>query len=113
MTWALVLIIMSDIGMSALSIKMYVNRVAPSFLPLTADVWRYSYLGSNSIFFLSSLEMRILASFANGLTAVCDIAISATLCYYLHSKRTGFKRQVWTAIVKYYEITVVGVGLIR
>ncbi|KAI1782787.1 hypothetical protein LXA43DRAFT_1187399 [Ganoderma leucocontextum] len=44
------------------------------------------------IFYLGSLETRILAGFANGLSVICDIVIAAALSYYLHHKRTGFKR---------------------
>lgn len=36
--------------------------------------------------------MRLLTGIDNGLSVVCDIGIIASLCYYLHSKRTGFKR---------------------
>ncbi|KAI1789991.1 hypothetical protein LXA43DRAFT_1062490 [Ganoderma leucocontextum] len=43
------------------------------------------------IFYLGSLETRILAGFANGLSVICDIVIAAALSYYLHHKRTGFK----------------------
>ncbi|PIL34992.1 hypothetical protein GSI_02779 [Ganoderma sinense ZZ0214-1] len=46
----------------------------------------------DDIFSLGTLKTRILAGFANGLSAVCDILITASLCYYLHSKRTGFRR---------------------
>ncbi|KAM5541170.1 hypothetical protein V8D89_005099 [Ganoderma adspersum] len=41
---------------------------------------------------LGSVEIRILAGFTSGLSVVCDILIVAGLCYYLNSKRTGFKR---------------------
>ncbi|PIL35067.1 hypothetical protein GSI_02855 [Ganoderma sinense ZZ0214-1] len=40
----------------------------------------------------SSVEGRTLGGIANGMSAVCDVVITASLCYYLHSKRTGFKR---------------------
>ena len=48
----------------------------------------------SDIYYLGSLETRILAGFANGLSVVCDIVIAASLTYYLHYKRTGFKRHV-------------------
>ncbi|KAI1789960.1 hypothetical protein LXA43DRAFT_1018703 [Ganoderma leucocontextum] len=44
------------------------------------------------IFSLGSTETRILAGVVDGLSVICDVAIVAALCYYLHSKRTGFKR---------------------
>ncbi|KAM5540774.1 hypothetical protein V8D89_005418 [Ganoderma adspersum] len=44
------------------------------------------------IFDARSIEGRALGGVANGMSAVCDIVITAALCYYLHSKRTGFKR---------------------
>ncbi|PIL34895.1 hypothetical protein GSI_02682 [Ganoderma sinense ZZ0214-1] len=40
---------------------------------------------------LHSPEMRMLWGVSSGLSVVCDILIVAGLCYYLHSKRTGFK----------------------
>ncbi|KAI1782098.1 hypothetical protein LXA43DRAFT_1069331 [Ganoderma leucocontextum] len=46
----------------------------------------------NDTFSFGSLKIRMLAGFANGLSAICDILITISLCYYLHSKRTGFKR---------------------
>ena len=46
------------------------------------------------IFSLGSTETRILVGFANGLSVLCDITIVGALCYYLSSKRTGFKRYV-------------------
>ena len=44
------------------------------------------------IFSLGSTETRILVGFANGLSVLCDITIVGALCYYLNSKRTGFRR---------------------
>ncbi|KAM5536912.1 hypothetical protein V8D89_009459 [Ganoderma adspersum] len=49
------------------------------------------YTHRNNLF-LSSIETRILSGLANGLSVVCDVVIAASLSYYLHSKRTGFKR---------------------
>ncbi|PIL34942.1 hypothetical protein GSI_02729 [Ganoderma sinense ZZ0214-1] len=46
----------------------------------------------SDIYYLGSLETRILAGFANGLSVICDIVIAAALTYYLHYKRTGFKK---------------------
>ena len=48
----------------------------------------------SDIYYPGSLETRILAGFANGLSVVCDIVIAGSLTYYLHYKRTGFKRYV-------------------
>ncbi|KAM5540773.1 hypothetical protein V8D89_005417 [Ganoderma adspersum] len=41
---------------------------------------------------IASVEIRVLAGISTGLEAVCDIVILIALSYYLHSKRTGFKR---------------------
>ncbi|PIL34890.1 hypothetical protein GSI_02677 [Ganoderma sinense ZZ0214-1] len=41
---------------------------------------------------LSSLEIRILGGIESGMSVICDVAIVIGLCYYLNSKRTGFKR---------------------
>ncbi|KAM5541171.1 hypothetical protein V8D89_005100 [Ganoderma adspersum] len=41
---------------------------------------------------LSSPEIQILGGIASSLSVICDIIIVAGLCYYLNSKRTGFKR---------------------
>ena len=46
------------------------------------------------IFSLGSLKIRILTGFANGLSVICDILITVALCYFLNSKRTGFRRYV-------------------
>ena len=43
---------------------------------------------------LASFEMRFLIGLSNGLSVPCDVLITAALSYYLHSKRTGFKRYV-------------------
>lgn len=48
----------------------------------------------SDLYYLGSLETRVLAGFANGLSVVCDIVIAASLTYYLHYKRTGFRRYV-------------------
>ncbi|KAM5541187.1 hypothetical protein V8D89_005116 [Ganoderma adspersum] len=45
-----------------------------------------------SIFALSSTESLILAGVVDSLSVLCDIIIVEALSYYLHSKRTGFKR---------------------
>ncbi|KAM5536906.1 hypothetical protein V8D89_009453 [Ganoderma adspersum] len=47
---------------------------------------------NNGIESIGSLEIRILAGFANGLSVICDIVIAAALTYYLNSRRTGFER---------------------
>ena len=36
--------------------------------------------------------MRIIAGIDNGMSVLCDVVIMASLCYYLHSRRTGFRR---------------------
>ncbi len=46
------------------------------------------------VFSLGTVKTRVLAGFANGLSAICDIVITTALCYYLHSRRTGFRRYV-------------------
>ncbi|KAM5536913.1 hypothetical protein V8D89_009460 [Ganoderma adspersum] len=51
------------------------------------DMWMNTY-----IFSLGTLEIRILAGFANGLSVICDLMIAASLYIYLNSKRTGFRR---------------------
>ncbi|KAM5535802.1 hypothetical protein V8D89_010525 [Ganoderma adspersum] len=56
-------------------------------LVITAHLWTNTY-----IFSLGSLEIRILAGFANGLSVICDLVIAASLYVYLNSKRTGFRR---------------------
>lgn len=48
----------------------------------------------DDVFSFGSLEIRMLMGFANGLSAVCDVVIVVALCYYLHSKRTGFRKYV-------------------
>ncbi|KAI1783577.1 hypothetical protein LXA43DRAFT_1131211 [Ganoderma leucocontextum] len=47
---------------------------------------------NNNVLSLGSVEIRVLAGFANGLSVICDVLIAAALTYYLNSKRTGFKR---------------------
>ncbi|KAI0767689.1 hypothetical protein C8Q74DRAFT_971679 [Fomes fomentarius] len=44
------------------------------------------------IFSLGSIEIRILAGFANGLSAICDIVVAAGLCIYLRAGKSGFSR---------------------
>ena len=48
----------------------------------------------DDVFSFGSLEIRMLMGFANGLSALCDVVIVVALCYYLHSKRTGFRKYV-------------------
>ncbi|KAM5541163.1 hypothetical protein V8D89_005092 [Ganoderma adspersum] len=48
-------------------------------------------LSSDQITALSSFRMRTLWGLTSGLSMLCDILIVAGLCYYLHSKRTGFR----------------------
>ena len=54
-------------------------------------IFRY-FSFDNELAQLRSVEDRILAAFASGMSVVCDIIIVAALCYYLNSKRTGFTR---------------------
>ena len=42
--------------------------------------------------FFGSFEVRILSGFWLGWSDICDVLIAAALSYYLHSKKTGFKR---------------------
>ena len=44
--------------------------------------------------FFGSFEVRILSGFWLGWSDICDVLIAAALSYYLHSKKTGFKRCV-------------------
>ncbi|PIL34891.1 hypothetical protein GSI_02678 [Ganoderma sinense ZZ0214-1] len=44
------------------------------------------------IFSLATVNMRIIAGIDNGTSVICDIVIMVSLCYYLHSRRTGFRR---------------------
>ncbi|KAM5541168.1 hypothetical protein V8D89_005097 [Ganoderma adspersum] len=46
----------------------------------------------NFIFSLATVNMRIIAGIDNGMSVICDVVIMASLCYYLHSRRTGFRR---------------------
>ena len=64
--------------------------------PTPRDAYRVSYLSytDNNVFSFGSVAIRVLMGIANGLSAVCDVVIVAALCYYLHSKRTGFRRYV-------------------
>ncbi|PIL35025.1 hypothetical protein GSI_02812 [Ganoderma sinense ZZ0214-1] len=54
---------------------------------ISAHLWINTY-----IFSLGSLEVRMLAGFANGLSVICDLLIAAAMCMYLNTKRTGFRR---------------------
>ena len=51
-------------------------------------------LDANSLFNLGLLRVRVVASLANGLSAICDILIASGLCWYLHIGRSGFKQCV-------------------
>ncbi|KAI1789990.1 hypothetical protein LXA43DRAFT_1095894 [Ganoderma leucocontextum] len=46
----------------------------------------------SDITYFNLLSTRILGGLASGLGVLCDIFIVLALCYYLNSKRTGFKR---------------------
>ena len=52
----------------------------------------------NNITYFSLSSTRILGGFGSGLSVLCDIFIVFALIYYLHSKRTGFKRYVLLAL---------------
>lgn len=76
---------------SALSVRLYVYPVSP--LPDAAVIQpqRLSFQ-DNTIMFFDSFEVRILSGFWLGWSVICDVLIAAALSYYLHSKKTGFKR---------------------
>ncbi|KAI1784929.1 hypothetical protein LXA43DRAFT_1040218 [Ganoderma leucocontextum] len=66
--------------------------VVLSILSLGPALWTAAFfLDANSLFNLGLLKVRVIASLANGLSAICDILIAAGLCYYLHIGRSGFK----------------------
>ncbi|KAM5541173.1 hypothetical protein V8D89_005102 [Ganoderma adspersum] len=67
-------------------IILALGSFAPSIV-MSVDIYKDRY-----IFSLGSTESRILTGVADGLSVLCDIIIVAALSYYLHSKRTGFKR---------------------
>ncbi|KAM5536898.1 hypothetical protein V8D89_009445 [Ganoderma adspersum] len=46
---------------------------------------------NNSVLSFASAEVRIVMGTSSGLGVLCDIIITASLCYYLHSSRTGFR----------------------
>ncbi|KAM5535801.1 hypothetical protein V8D89_010524 [Ganoderma adspersum] len=56
-------------------------------IAISVNVYTKNNIGS-----FGSLETRILAGFANGLSVICDVFIAAALTYYLNSKKTGFER---------------------
>ncbi|PIL34934.1 hypothetical protein GSI_02721 [Ganoderma sinense ZZ0214-1] len=56
-------------------------------LALSIRLWDHA-----NITYFAMLSTRILGGIASGLSVLCDIIIVLALCYYLHSKRTGFKR---------------------
>ena len=49
---------------------------------------------NNSVLSFASAEVRIVMGTSSGLGVLCDVIITASLCYYLHSSRTGFRRFV-------------------
>lgn len=55
------------------------------------DIAVYNYRNPDFSSF-ASLDLRCLVGVANGLSVLCDVIIAVALSYYLHSKRTGFKR---------------------
>ena len=77
--------------LSAISEHMYVYGA--TLLPSTMlTTWCFSRYYNRGIAVLSSPEIQILGGIASSLSVICDIIIVAVLCYYLNSKRTGFKR---------------------
>ncbi|KAI1789961.1 hypothetical protein LXA43DRAFT_1018729 [Ganoderma leucocontextum] len=54
---------------------------------VTVNIYTNSY-----IFSIATVKMRLLTGIVNGLSVMCDIVIMASLCYYLRSRRTGFRR---------------------
>ncbi|PIL28635.1 hypothetical protein GSI_08677 [Ganoderma sinense ZZ0214-1] len=63
-----------------------------SILSLGPALWTATFfLDANSLFNLGLLRVRVVASLANGLGAICDILIASGLCWYLHLGRSGFK----------------------
>ncbi|KAI1793342.1 hypothetical protein LXA43DRAFT_1092886 [Ganoderma leucocontextum] len=66
--------------------------VAFALLSLGPGLWTAAFfLDASSLFHLATTKVRIIASLANGLSAICDILIALGLCYYLHISRSGFK----------------------
>ena len=47
-------------------------------------------LKATSLFNLQATKVRIIASFANGLGALCDIVIALALAWFLHRARPRF-----------------------
>jgi len=56
-------------------------------LEITVDI-----IEDGSAVHLASNRVLIVGGFVQGLAALCDIIITASLCWFLHSKRTGIKR---------------------
>ena len=65
----------------------------------------FSRYTDNFIFSLATIKMRIIAGIDNGMSVICDIVIMGSLCYYLHSRRTGFRRRVVPEASRYDELT--------
>ena len=70
---------------------MYVHSATP-FPSIVLTQLCFSRYYNRGIAVLSSPEIQILGGIASSLSVICDIIIVAGLCYYLNSKRTGFKR---------------------
>ena len=78
-----------------MSVDMYVLHTAERLLQALPECHAFTSYKDRYIFSLGSTESRILTGVADGLSVLCDIIIVAALSYYLHSKRTGFKRYVF------------------
>ncbi|KAM5546245.1 hypothetical protein V8D89_000371 [Ganoderma adspersum] len=77
---------------TALRITDGVDKAVLSILSLGPAIWTATFfLDANSLFNLGLLRVRVVASLANGLSAICDILIASGLCWYLHLGRSGFK----------------------
>ena len=73
--------------------RLYVYTLAALPVVKLTERWLFSYQ-DNSITFFGSFEVRMLSGLSLGLSVICDVLIAAALSYYLHSKRTGFKRSI-------------------
>ena len=55
---------------------------------------------NKDIFSIGSIEVRILAGFANGLSVICDVTVAFGLCYYFKSGKTGFSAYVCCVLLQ-------------
>ncbi|KAI1786239.1 hypothetical protein LXA43DRAFT_1111420 [Ganoderma leucocontextum] len=70
-----------------------VGKLVLAILSLGPAAWTaVFFLGASSLFNLGLPKVRVIASLATGLPAICDILIAWGLCYYLHTSRSGFKK---------------------